>query len=79
MLESNFYLYCLGLNLFLVKILNSSKLKLASQEGSEETVMRYMFEQGKVEVDVHKTSLKKELMENFYNEQKLQKGDLNFH
>jgi beta-fructofuranosidase len=50
---------------------------LASQDGSEETVIRYLPEKGKIEVDLHKTSLNEELMENFYDKEKLQQADLN--
>ena len=50
---------------------------LASKDGSEETVIRYMPEQGTVEVDLQKTSLDEKLMENFYDEGKVQTADLN--
>jgi len=49
---------------------------LASNDGSEETIIRFMPEQGRVEVDLHKTTLDEELMENFYDDEKVQKADL---
>jgi beta-fructofuranosidase len=49
---------------------------LASKDGSEETVIRYIPERETVEVDLQKTSLDEELMENFYDESKLQSAEL---
>ena len=49
---------------------------LASKDGSEETVIRYIPERETVEVDLQKTSLDEELMENFYDESKLQTAEL---
>jgi len=44
---------------------------LTSGDGSEETVIRYRPEKGAVEVDLHKTTLDEELMENFFRQKLL--------
>lgn len=48
----------------------------ASANGEEETVIKYIPSENKVKLDLSKTSLNPELMENYYDEQTVQIADL---